>query len=311
MATLKDIRRRIGSVKNTQQITKAMKMVSAAKLRRAQELISGARPFADKVEALTSRILRELLRGQTEDSSGKLLHPLLKQKTIDGQTVASGKKPTAIMVAISSDKGLCGAYNTNVIKLSLKHLEILRQTYSEVKVYTVGRKVTDALKKRGVIVEPVPDFWAKPLNQARVMQIAAPWIKGFLDDEVDRVDFVYTEFRSALTLVARFRTILPLEMNVDSKGEIADGPEKEYLFKPSREALLESLLPKQVVLQMYRCFADALASEFSARMTAMDNATRNASDMISDLTLLANRVRQASITTELMEIVGGAEALKG
>lgn len=300
MATLKDIRRRIASVKNTQQITKAMKMVSAAKLRRAQELISGARPFADKVEQLTSRILRELLNSET--NKGKLLHPLLRQEPI------GEGKPVAYMVAISSDKGLCGAYNTNVIKLAIKHYKVLGETY-DVKIFCVGKKVTEALKKRGLPVEAATDFWSGgPLNQTRVTKLTRAWVEAFVVGKIDRIDFVYTEFRSALSLVARFRTILPLEVNVDEDTNTVD---KGYLFKPSRESLLESLLPKQVVLQMYRCFADALASEFSARMTSMDNATKNASDMISDLSLLANRVRQASITTELMEIVGGAEALKG
>ena len=304
MASLKDIRRRIGSVKNTQQITKAMKMVAAAKLRRAQELITGARPFADKVEELTSRILRELTQNQSNKNI--VLHPLLR-KPVKNEDASTEQKPVAYMIALSSDKGLCGAYNTNVIKLALKHVKTLEETY-DVKVFCVGRKVADALKKRGIKVELVSDFWSAPLTQSRVSQLAKSWVEEFMSGKVERIDFAYTEFRSALSLVARFRTILPLEVNLSSKEE---GTEKAYLFKPGRKELLETLLPKQVVLQMYRCFADALASELSARMTAMDNATRNASEMISNLTLLANRVRQASITTELMEIVGGAEALKG
>ena len=304
MASLKDIRRRIGSVKNTQQITKAMKMVAAAKLRRAQDLITGARPFADKVEELTSRILRELTQNQSDKKVA--LHPLLRKASPKDESL-NEKKPLAYMIAISSDKGLCGAYNTNVIKLALKHVKALEESY-EVKVFCVGRKVADALRKRGVAVETVTDFWSAPLTQTRVSKMTKPWIEGFMGGKVERIDFVYTEFRSALSLVARFRTILPLEVNLKAQDA---GVEKAYIFKPGRKELLETLLPKQVILQMYRCFADALASELSARMTAMDNATRNASEMISNLTLLANRVRQASITTELMEIVGGAEALKG
>ncbi len=300
MASLKDIRRRIGSVKNTQQITKAMKMVSAAKLRRAQELITGARPFADKVESLTSRILAELSKNQTEKT--KPLHPLLRQKAAGEE----GQKPSAYVVAVSSDKGLCGAYNTNVIKLAQKHITSLQQDY-DVKVFCVGRKVGDALRKRGIKVEMVADFWAAPLTQARVNKITRPMVDDFIFGKVDKIDFVYTEFKSAISFEARTRTILPLEVKIDESSLT----EKSYLFKPSREELLEGLLPKQVVLQMYRCFADALASEFGARMSSMDNATKNAKDMIDSLTLLANRVRQASITTELMEIVGGAEALKG
>lgn len=302
MASLKDIRRRISSVKSTQQITRAMKMVSAAKLRRAQELIAGARPFADKVEELSSRILGELLRSQNEKS--KLLHPLLRQAPV----ADTGERPRAYIVAVSSDKGLCGAYNTNVIKLAIKHIATLEKDY-DVRVFCVGRKVGDALRKRGTKVENVADFWAAPLTQARVNKLTRPLVDDFIAGKTDRIDFVYTEFRSAISFVARVRTILPLEVKI---VEPAEGvAEKNYLFKPSREELLGGLLPKQVVLQMYRCFADALASEFGARMSSMDNATRNAADMISSLTLLANRVRQATITTELMEIVGGAEALKG
>lgn len=300
MASLKDIRRRIGSVKNTQQITKAMKMVSAAKLRRAQELISGARPFADKVEELSSRILSELLKTQSDKT--KLIHPLLRQEPAVDET----EKPRAYVVAISSDKGLCGAYNTNVIKLALKHVNGLKETH-DVKVFCAGRKVSEALRKRGVTVEVIADFWAAPLTQSRVSKVAQPLVQDFIDKKVDRIDFVYTEFKSAISTIARTRTILPLEVKTGGEGEV----DKDYVFKPSREELLGSLLPKQVTLQMYRCFADALASEFGARMTSMDNATKNATEMIGDLTLLANRVRQASITTELMEIVGGAEALKG
>lgn len=300
MASLKDIRRRIGSVKNTQQITKAMKMVSAAKLRRAQELISGARPFADKVEELSSRILSELLKTQSDKT--KLIHPLLRQAAAVDET----EKPRAYVVAISSDKGLCGAYNTNVIKLALKHVTALKETH-DVKVFCAGRKVSEALRKRGVAVEVIADFWAAPLTQSRVSKVAQPLVQDFVDKKVDRIDFVYTEFKSAISTIARTRTILPLEVKSSGEGEV----DKDYVFKPSREELLGSLLPKQVTLQMYRCFADALASEFGARMTSMDNATKNATEMIGDLTLLANRVRQASITTELMEIVGGAEALKG
>ena len=161
MASLKDIRRRISSVKSTQQITKAMKMVSAAKLRRAQELITGARPFADKVEELTSQILTELVKGQTDKT--KVMHPLLRQKPMGEE----GQRPRAYLLAISSDKGLCGAYNTNVIKLALKHVQVLEKDY-DVKVYCVGRKVGEALRKRGIKIEMVADFWAAPLTQARV-----------------------------------------------------------------------------------------------------------------------------------------------
>lgn len=300
MASLKDIRRRIGSVKNTQQITKAMKMVSAAKLRRAQELISGARPFADKVEELSSRILSELLKSQSDKT--KLIHPLLRQEPAVDET----EKPRAYVVAISSDKGLCGAYNTNVIKLTLKHVSLLKETHN-VKVLCVGRKVSEALRKRGVEAEVVSDFWSAPLTQARVSKVTQKLVQDFIDKKVDLIEFVYTEFKSAISTTPRTRVILPLEVTAGNDAAV----EKDYVFKPSREELLASLLPKQVTLQMYRCFADALASEFGARMTSMDNATKNASEMIGDLTLLANRVRQASITTELMEIVGGAEALKG
>lgn len=300
MASLKDIRRRIGSVKNTQQITKAMKMVSAAKLRRAQELITGARPFADKVEELSSRILSELQKSQSDKT--KLIHPLLRQEA----AVEENEKPRAYVVAVSSDKGLCGAYNTNVIKLAMKHVAALSQTH-DVKVFCVGRKVAEAMRKRGIAAEVVPMFWSAPLTQSRVQQVSKAWVEDFVTGKVDKIDFVYTEFKSAISLIARARTILPLEVKGGDSNEV----EKDYVFKPSREELLAGLLPKQVVLQMYRCFADALASEFGARMTSMDNATKNASEMIGDLTLLANRVRQASITTELMEIVGGAEALKG
>jgi F-type H+-transporting ATPase subunit gamma len=307
VASLKDIRRRIGSVKNTQQITKAMKMVSAAKLRRAQELIVGARPFADKIEELTSRILSELERIESDKS--KLLHPLLRQEVEQDDSL--GEKPKAVLLVISSDKGLCGAYNTNVIKMALKHYELLKEKY-DLRVLCAGRKAAEALKKRGIEIEVATGFWSAPLTQTRVAALGKDLVEDFLQQKIERIEIVYTEFRSAISFTARTRQILPLEVKKAEVGAATDPTAgKAYMFRPSKEELLSSLLPKQVVLQMYRCFADALASEFGARMTSMDNATRNSADMITDLTLLANSLRQASITTELMEIVGGAEALKG
>lgn len=311
MASLKDIRRRIGSVKNTQQITKAMKMVAAAKLRRSQELISGARPFAEKIEELSGRLLSEIALQNTDEEAGlEKLHPLLKQETPASEFLP-GQKPKMALLVISSDKGLCGAYNTNVIKRTLSVVEDLKVKY-DIEFFYVGRKAYELLRKRGMDGKIFRDFWTGVFTNTVSARVADELILKFIEGEFERVDVVFTEFRSALSQTVQSKTILPLHgAQIEEKAESAEESQNEFVFKPNKQELLDSLLPAQVKTQFFRCFADSLASEFGSRMTSMDNATRNAKEMIGKLTLEANRVRQASITNELMEIVSGAEALKG
>ena len=310
MASLKDIRRRIGSVKNTQQITKAMKMVSAAKLRRAQDLINGARPFADKVEELTSRILRDLLKTKTDETQ-KILHPLLRQEVVSNKEDET-QKPKAYLIAVSSDKGLCGAYNTNILKFALKEAKALVDEGRKVQFYFVGKRAADAFTKRGFKGEFLSDVWAGKFTTTKSDKVAALLTNKFLKGEVSSVVVFYTQFKTVLSQFVLKKQLLPLELNVKkSESDVVANTDKQFLYEPTQKTLLASLLPGLVKTSLYRMLADSLASEYGARMTAMDNATRNAGDMISRLSLEANRVRQASITKELMEIVGGAEALKG
>ncbi len=315
MASLKDIRRRIGSVKNTQQITKAMKMVSASKLRRAQQAIGSARPYSQKLEDLASRILIEIqsAAGKIEESKRiqflQNLHPLLKQTP-----KAEGESPKTALVVVTSDRGLCGAYNTNMLRFALREHRALKEAGHEVYCFFVGRRGSESLKRRGLNGEIVPDMWAGKFTTSKADKLTQVLTEQFLSGRFDSVQVLFTQFKSALTQTATRKQLLPLEVIVPS-GDIGTVPSEAaaspFKYEPQRSDLLATLLPGLVKTSMYRMLADSLASEFGSRMTAMDSATRNAGQMISRLTLEANRVRQASITKELMEIVGGAEALKG
>ncbi|NCN26356.1 ATP synthase F1 subunit gamma [bacterium] len=317
MASVKDIRRRISSVKSTQQITKAMKMVSAAKLRRAQDLITNARPFAEKIDQLSGRLMQDLASKtegmKTEDAEHFLLslHPLLRK--------ATGENPKVALVVVSSDKGLCGAYNTNAFKYAWKRYQEIRQeTDQPPELFFVGQKSFSNFRKREAKGHWYQEFWQGSFSRIKSNEVADQMIEDFKSGKFDRVEIVYTEFVSALTQNQTHRVILPMAINANeltqtsgAKDEQKEDDALPFLYKPGTKELLQRLLPAQVQTQLFRCFADSLASEFGSRMTSMDNATRNASDMIGKLTLQANRLRQASITTELTEIVSGAEALNG
>ncbi len=317
MASLKDIRRRIGSVKNTQQITKAMKLVAASKLRRAQQAIGSAKPYTEKLEEMTQRILQDI-----ENSLGHLdtekrvqalatLHPLLHTKASNSDD--SETAPLAFVV-VASDRGLCGAYNSNILKFALKEAKALVDQGKKVQFYFVGKRASDSFSKRGFKGELLADVWAGKFTTAKSDKIAALLTNKFLNGEVSSVVVHYTQFKTVLSQFVIKKQLLPLELSTPNNLEIAatgSENEKQFLYEPAQKNLLSSLLPGLVKTSLYRMLADSLASEYGARMTAMDNATRNAGEMISKLSLEANRVRQASITKELMEIVGGAEALKG
>lgn len=323
MASLKDIRRRIGSVKNTQQITRAMKMVAAAKLRRAQQAISGARPFAEKLEEITGRLLAEI--GSSVSSSDpavkiaalKKLHPLLK----DESAIQEGSTKNVGLVVVSSDRGLCGAYNSSILRFANnRKKELESEVGVQVHLYYIGRRANEFFTKRALKGQYFKDVWAGKFTTQKSDELAKFFVNEFLQGKLDRVEVCYTEFKSAILQVPKAKVLLPLSLDVNvhddnlterTNAPLAEGDKVGFIYKPGRQELLEKLLPKQVQTQFYKLLADSLASEHGARMTSMDNATRNAADMIARLTLAANRVRQASITTELMEIIGGAEALKG
>lgn len=299
MPSLKSIRRRIGSVKNTQKITKAMKLVAAARLRRATQRITELRPYATKIAEVLKHVVARVDTGDAEHPP----HPLLIDRP---------ERKKAYIFLLTSDRGLAGAFNANAIRAAERRKrELIEQGFEDVKFVTIGRKGRDHLRRRGEEVAH-DHTGATERPEKRAPEIARELIEEFIDGKVDQIDVIFTEFRSAVTQFIRTNTLLPVAIDKhDGKDGQADESLTEYLFEPDKEALLERLLPMYVETTLYRAILDSLASEHGARMTAMDNATRNAKEMINSLTLQYNRARQAAITKELMEIIGGAEALKG
>ncbi len=324
MASLKDIRRRITSVKNTQQITRAMKMVAASKLRRAQEAINGARPFSEKVEELTKRVVADIaaaIPGADESKRAEQLiklHPLLhKEETLSPEELAlagpEAKKTPVGLVIVTSDRGLCGAYNSAMIKYALRRYnELSADPTIELKLYFYGKKGMEAFRRKGILGHHDVEFWQGKLTRFKTDRVAKVLTEKFLSREIQRVEVCFTQFKSALQQTPTHKVVLPLELPSVNTAAAIDGAAVvlPFVYAPEKEVLLGELLPQQLSIQFYRIFADSLASELGARMTAMENATKNSGKMISGLTLEANRVRQAAITKDLMEIIGGAEALK-
>jgi F-type H+-transporting ATPase subunit gamma len=286
MASLKAIRKRISSVNNTQKITKAMKMVSAAKLRRAQDAATSSRPYAEKLTAMLSNVAA---RVPTES------HPLLQ---------SHAEVKAVHLLLVTADRGLCGGYNSNLIRKTAAFLD--EHGRDRVRVTFVGRRGFDFFKKRGVtIADKHINLFGGPTH-GLAQKLSDQFQREFVAEETDAVYVIYNQFRSALVQAPVAERILPLEPQLGDSGAMAD-----YLYEPAAAWLLDRLLRQYVTVVIYRAFLEATASEHGARMTAMDSATSNASDMIDRLTLEMNRARQAGITKELMEIVGGAEALNG
>lgn len=286
MATLKAIRKRIGSIRNTQQITKAMKMVSAAKLRRAQEAVVQARPYAEKMADL---LINLAARVSSE------AHPLLNVR----------EEKRIHLLLLTSDRGLCGGYNANLIRATENFMRG-QSAAKEIQLALVGRKGADYFRRRNAqISDRHINILATPPEELAA-ELAGKMIGRFVSGETDAVYILYSRFRSALSQVPTLEKLLPVApVEKESEEQLT-----EYLFEPGVEALLSSLLPKVVEVVIYRALLEGAASEYGARMTAMDSATTNASKMMGSLTLQMNRARQASITRELMEIIGTAEALK-
>jgi len=286
MASLKVIRKRISSVKSTQQITKAMQMVAAAKLRRAQDAATQARPYADKL----SDLLRTVA-GRVQGSANPLLAAREEEKIVD-------------LIVVSSDRGLCGGYNANLLRKAQAFLQEKQGT--RVRLTLIGNKALSFYKKRGGdIVDDHTGLRAGP-DHALAALLGGRLARDYATGETDAVYVLYNRFQSALTQVPTVDRVLPVVP--ESSGE---EPLVDYIYEPAPAQLLDRLLVQYINTLIYRAFLEANASEQAARMTAMDSATSNASDMIDRLTLAMNRARQAAITTELMEIVSGAEALKG
>ena len=288
MATLQDIRRRIRSVQSTQKITRAMKLVAAAKLRRAQERIVDARPYAFKMAELVGA----LVRGLGEDK-----HPLLLRR----------EGPRKLYVAITADKGLCGAFNSNVVR---RTLDLLRgQAEGGASVLTVGRKARDFFRRREWPLRGERLGFLDRVSFAEVRELARELIDAYLSDEVDEVWLVFNEFRSVAVQRVTAERLLPIEPPGTPEGA-GEGPATDYLYEPDPETILAALLPRHVGVQVYRALLESAAGEHGARMTAMEAASKNAQEMIGLLTIQYNKARQERITKELLDIVGGAEALR-
>ena len=297
MPSLIDLRRRVRSVKNTQQITKAMKMVAASKLRRSQERIMGARPYAVQMQ----RVLASLA-GRVDASA----HPLLSAR----EPSAAGR---TLLIVVTGDKGLCGSFNTNVIKAAGAFVAASSQPCS---LALVGRKGRDFFARRGftILLEQVNILHRLRFEDAR--SIATTAIESFASGQFDRVAIVYNEFKSVMTQRLVVDTLLPIP-----RGEVEGGAVEpagrpgqvvnltEYLYEPSPQEIFNQLLPRYVEVQVYRALLESNASFYAAQMTAMDTATKNSAEMIASLTLYMNKVRQAAITREIIEVVSGAEAL--
>ena len=298
MASLKSIRKRIGSVKNTRKITRAMKLVAAAKLRRAQDAIIAARPYAHALTTVVSELA---------EVAGADAHPLFASRPANRVT----------MVMISSDRGLAGAFNSSVIRRVEQFVEQDLGGAQQVSLRILGKKANQHFSRRNANIASYDPAPTGPTALTTAREMANRVIDDFLTDKVDRVYLVYNEFKSAISQNVVVKQILPVVADAvtdkDGDGQItrADfthvGP--DYIYEPGKEALLARLVPLFVQIGLYRACLESIASEFGARMSAMENATNNAGEMISRLTLVYNRARQAAITTEITEIVSGAEAL--
>ncbi len=295
MASLIDIRRRLRSVKSTQQITKAMKMVAAAKLRRAQDRVVGARPYA----ALLGKVLASV-----KAHAGEVKDPLL----------AVREEKRVLVLVIAGDRGLCGAFNTNVNRATA-HLIAAHPEWTEVRILPVGKKAVDFWKRRKYpLTEKTYAGIFDKLSYADAREIAASLAEAFLADRIDAAYVVVNEFRSILSQVVQTSRLLPLSPEpapaVAASAAPGAAPGVEYIFEPDAKKILGWLLPRSLEFEVYRALAESAAAEMGARMTAMGAATKNAGDMIDKLTLTYNRARQARITKELIEIISGAAALE-
>lgn len=292
MATLRDTRNRITSVRNTSKITQAMKMVAAAKLRRAQSAIGAARPFAEQLQ----KILANLATAESE-----FVHPYFETKE---------ELNNIILIVVSSDRGLAGAFNTNLIRLTTQHIAALRASNPDVsiQVIPVGRRAVSAMRKHvHEIMREYSDIFIT-LEFSTAQEIAEIVSNEFLAGRADRIDIVYNQYVSVMRQEVKALQLLPIATAVIPDAAKKTSP-VDYIFEPSRGDVLEQLLPIYLNIQVWRTLLESNAAEQAARMMAMDNATTNARDLILALQLVYNRERQASITKEMLEIVGGAEAL--
>ncbi|MEQ8903663.1 ATP synthase F1 subunit gamma [Ekhidna sp.] len=292
MANLKEVKGRIQSVVSTQQITKAMKMVAAAKLRRAQDRIIQMRPYSQKL----SEIIQNVSAGGTDAGD----NPFSEERAIE----------RVLIVVVSSDRGLCGAFNSSVFKAT-KALIAEKYSHAEtsgnLEILPIGKKAFEHFAKRKYNVIKTYSHLIEKLNFADAKEAAEMVMAAYLDGKYDRVDIVYNEFKNVATQIIKKEQFLPIQ-EIETE-EIDDLREIDYIYEPSKEFIFDELVPKSLKIQFYKTLLESNASEHGARMTAMDKATENADDLLKELRLTYNRTRQAAITKEILEIVGGAEAL--
>jgi len=289
---LKEVRNRIKSIQNTQQITKAMKMVSAAKLRRAQDAIIQMRPYAEKLQEMLSNIVSNV--------EGDLSIKLAEQRTIE----------KVLLIVVTSDRGLAGAYNTNIVKLAKATIAEKYHTQfgkSNVTVWNIGKKGWESLTRSGYKTSDTYKDLFLNLKFEGVQEVAKAAMKAFENGEFDAVEIIYSEFKNAATQTFRAEQFLPIPKVAKKEG----AKKADFIFEPAKEQLIAELMPKILNTQLYKAVLDANASEHGARMTAMDKASDNANELLKNLKISYNRARQAAITTELTEIVSGAAALQG
>ncbi|HNX44835.1 MAG TPA: ATP synthase F1 subunit gamma [Bacteroidales bacterium] len=293
MPSLKEVRIRIASVKSTQQITSAMKMVSASKLRRAQNAILKMRPYASK--------LKEILQNLSASIGSSDQSPFTEQRSPE----------KVLLVVLSSNGGLCGAFNSNIIKSAVSRIDQKwrsQDASGNLAIMTIGRKATEFFRKKGFNVVASHDGIYETLTWENVTIIAENLMKDFSHHTYDRIEIIYNQFKNAAIQVIKVEQFLPVE---PPEAEASSKLQSDYIFEPSKEEIVRELIPKSLKIQFYKALLDSFASEHGARMTAMHQATDNATELLKQLNLIYNKARQASITNEILEIVSGAEAQKG
>ena len=298
MPSLKDFKNRINSVKSTRKITSAMKMVAAAKLRRAQEAAEAARPYAVRMERMV----------------GSLAQSVAGAPGAPRMLAGTGKDDVHLLVVCTADRGLCGSFNGSIVREARRRALALKGEGKTVKFLCVGRKGRDALRRdmRSLIVGDIVGIGRRGVDYADAAGVAERVVAMFEAGEFDVCTVVFNRFQSAMTQIPTLQQVIPFKPAKTDKTEAdakAAGPKASYIFEPEEDEILASLLPRNMAIQMFQALLESAASEHGARMTAMDNATRNAGDMIDRLTLRYNRTRQAYITKELIEIISGAEAI--
>ena len=283
MANLKEIRNRIASVSSTMQITSAMKMVSAAKLKKAQDAITAMRPYSDK--------LTELIQNLSGAIDGDTPNPYTQERPVE----------KVLLIAITSNRGLCGGFNSNIIKAV--NQDIAERPQQSIELVTLGKKGDDILSKSHTVKTNDNGIF-DDLTFANASSIASDAMERFANKEYDKVEVIYNRFKNAATQVVTTETLLPIVASQEENNETTD-----YIFEPTQEEIVNELLPKSIKMQLFKALRDSFASEHGARMTAMHKATDNATELRDQLKLTYNKARQAAITNEILEIVGGAEAL--